>query len=70
MHRKAYETQKSLLFMCFNFTFDRNNKALIYLLNHLKFCNDCNKLNKQYKACDRHEKQLDWLCVTDGQTCI
>jgi len=18
----------------------------------------------------RHEKQLDWLCVTDGQTCI
>ncbi len=32
------------------------------------------KLNKQYLACDRqkdrHKKQPDWLCVTDGQTCI
>jgi hypothetical protein len=32
------------------------------------------KLNKQYLACDRQtdrqEKQLKWLCGTDGQTCF
>ena len=61
MHRNTYETQNSLLFMCFKtLTFDRNNKTLSYLSNHLKFCND--------RQTDRHEKQLDWLCVTDGQT--
>jgi hypothetical protein len=46
---QTYETQNSPLLMCFKtLTFDRNNITLSYLSNHLKFCNDCNKLNKLY----------------------
>ncbi len=49
----------------------RKIKTLSYLSDHLKFCNDYNKLNKTILILwqtDRHEKQLDWLCVTDGQS--
>jgi len=63
MHRKTYETQNSLLFMCFKtLTFDRNNKTLSYLSNHLKFCNDRqtdmknNSIGYVWQT-DRHKKK-------------
>jgi len=57
MYRKTYETQNSLLFMCFNFTFDRNNKTLSYLSN---ICEGASERRNENIIVSGTLKKIDW----------